>query len=424
MSGPEVFQPLFPEGRALAPLLERAASLVTEGHRLSGQAGQSLGAALRPRLRAMSSYYTNKIEGQHTRPADIERALARVFDADARQARKQRLALAHMEAEAELEGRVSGVPGEAHAAMPGEAHAAMPGEALSTLPVETLYEPDFIRGIHAALYRRLPETERVTEDGETVAPGAWRTEEVTAGRHLAPPPHEVAALMAAWGARYRSLPGTELAVVGLACAHHRLVWVHPFVDGNGRTARLHSHLVLHALGLSGGLWSPMRGLARTHEAYYARLSNADLPRRNDLDGRGPLSQEELVAFAAYFLDTCLDQVGFMRGMLELGGLRARMADLLGYLAAHPWPVGSERSVVKLEALEAVHYTAIAGPVDRARFMAMTGLPERAARRVLASLIDFGLLTSATSRAPVAFAVPLASLRFLFPRLWPEAEAEG
>ena len=230
--------------------------------------------------------------------------------------------------------------------------------------------------------------------------------------------------MAAWGARYRSLPGTELAVVGLACAHHRLVWVHPFVDGNGRTARLHSHLVLHALGLSGGLWSPMRGLARTHEAYYARLSNADLPRRNDLDGRGPLSQEELVAFAAYFLDTCLDQVGFMRGMLELGGLRARMADLLGYLAAHPWPVGSERSVVKLEALEAVHYTAIAGPVDRARFMAMTGLPERAARRVLASLIDFGLLTSATSRAPVAFAVPLASLRFLFPRLWPEAEAEG
>ncbi len=416
MSGPEVFQPLFPEERALAPLLERAASLVTEGHRLSGQAGQSLGAALRPRLRAMSSYYTNKIEGQHTRPADIERALARVFDADARQARKQRLALAHMEAEAELEGRVSGVP--------GEAHAAMPGEALSTLPVETLYEPDFIRGIHAALYRRLPEAERVTEDAEIVAPGAWRTREVTAGRHLAPPAEEVEALVAAWGARYSALPGTELAVVGLACAHHRLLWIHPFVDGNGRTARLHSHLVLHALGLSGGLWSPMRGLARTHEAYYARLSNADLPRRNDLDGRGPLSQEELVAFAAYFLDACLDQVSFMRGMLDLGGLRARIADLLGYLAAHPWSVGSERSVVKLEALEAMHYTAIAGPVERARFMAMTGLPDRTARRVLASLLDFGLLTSATSRAPIGFAVPLASLRFLFPRLWPEAEGEG
>ena len=98
MTGVAAMQPLFPEDRVLGPLLERAASLVTECHRLSGQTGQSLGVALRPRLRAMNSYYTNKIEGQHTRPADIERALARVFDADAGQARKQRLALAHMEA--------------------------------------------------------------------------------------------------------------------------------------------------------------------------------------------------------------------------------------------------------------------------------------------------------------------------------------
>ncbi len=81
-------------------------------------------------------------------------------------------------------------------------------------------------------------------------------------------------------------------------------------------------------------------------------------------------------------------------------------------------------MVKLDALEAVHYAAIAGPIERARFMAMTGLPERTARRVLASLLDFGLLTSASPRAPVGFAVPLASLRFLFPRLWPEAEMEG
>src|SRR6266498_3826741 len=100
-------------------------------------------------------------------------------------------------------------------------------------------------------------------------------------------------------------------VVGVACSHQRLAWIHPFIDGNGRVARLHSHLVFHSMGLSKGLWSPMRGLARTQEQYYARLNNADLPRRNDLDGRGLLSQEELVAFARYFLDICLDQVRFM-----------------------------------------------------------------------------------------------------------------
>lgn len=395
-----VFQPLFPEERVLGPLLEQAAALASHCHRLSAFAGQPLALALAPRLRAMNSYYTNKIEGQHTRPADIERALTNQYDADAKQARKQRLAVAHMDAEGELEARVVG------------------------MPRQTLYDPAFIGEIHAALYRRLPETDRVSDEGdEIIVPGAWRTRHVAAGRHVAPPPEVVGGLLAAWSARYRALPGLEQAVVGVACAHHRLLWIHPFRDGNGRAARLHSHLVFHALGLTQGLWSPMRGLARRQEDYYARLNNADFARRHDYDGRGPLSQEDLVAFASFFLETCLDQAQFMAGKLDLGSLRERIDDLLTWMGAHPWQMGSEKSVVKTDALEAVHYVALVGAVERARFMAMTGLPDRTARRVLASLLDCGLLTSPSTRAPVSFAVPLASLRFLFPRLWPEAEAD-
>ena len=395
-----VFQPLFPEDRVLAPLLELAAELVTQCHRLAGHAGQPMAQVLAPRLRAMNSYYTNKIEGQHTRPADIDRALANQYDADAKQARKQRLALAHMAAEEELEVQAS------------------------TLSRTSLYAPGFIAAIHAALYNRMPEADRMTDEGDAeVIPGAWRTQPVAAGRHVAPPPETVPDLMAVWSARYVGLPGLEQAVVGVACAHHRLLWVHPFRDGNGRAARLHSHLVLHALGLTQGLWSPMRGLARSRDTYYGRLNNADLPRRHDYDGRGPLSREELLAFVAYFLETCLDQARFMGGMLDFTGLRSRIADMLAWLAAHPWQIGSEKSVVKAEAMEVLHYAALTGPVERARFMAMTGLPERTARRVLSSLLDWGLLTSASSRAPVAFAVPLAGLRYLFPRMWPEAEAD-
>lgn len=394
------FQPLFPEESVLGPLLERAAALVAQCHRLSAHAGQPLARSMAPRLRAMNSYYTNKIEGQHTRPADIERALANLYDADAKQARKQRLAVAHMAAEAELEALAKDMSRQA------------------------LYAPAFISDIHAALYSRLPEADRVTDEGdEIVVPGAWRIRHVAAGRHAAPAPEEVEGLLTAWAARYAALPGLEQAVVGVACAHHRLLWIHPFRDGNGRAARLHSHLVLHALGLTQGLWSPMRGLARSHADYYARLNNADLPRRHDYDGRGPLSQEELVAFVAYFLDTCLDQAQFMGGKMDLGHLRDRIADLLTWLGAHPWQMGSEKSVIKPDALEAVHYVAMAGPVDRARFMAMTGLPERTARRVLASLLDWGLLTAPGPRSPVSFALPLPALRFLFPRLWPEAEAD-
>lgn len=397
MPAASAFQPLMPEERVLAPLLDLAGDVITRALRLAGQGSEPLRTSLAAPLRAMSSYYTNKIEGQHTLPADIERAIRREFDADVELRRKQRLALAHMETEEALEGTTQ------------------------TVEPRALFTADAVRNIHAALYERLPEEDRGTADGELIVPGAWRDKRVTAGRHIAPEPAEIPALMQAFSHCYGGLRGNEHLVVGVACSHHRLAWVHPFVDGNGRTARLHSHLVLHRLGLTGRLWSPMRGLARTHELYYARLQNADLPRRNDLDGRGALSQEALVAFAQYFLEVCADQMSFMSRMLALEAFRERLGDLLRYLEAHPWTVGSERSVVRPDVLPALHYVALAGPLERTQFLAMTGLPPRTARRVLASLLDYGLLRSETRLGPVAFGIPLRALRWLFPRLWPEAE---
>ncbi|MGH7865629.1 MAG: Fic family protein, partial [Candidatus Binataceae bacterium] len=274
-----------------------------------------------------------------------------------------------------------------------------------------------------SLYGKLPKEDRVAKDRKEIIPGEYREDNVTAGQHLAPPPKEVPELMQGWAERYRQLAGTEALLIGIACSHHRLAWVHPFVDGNGRGARLHSHCVLHAMGMTHGLWSPMRGLARTQEQYYARLNNADLPRRNDLDGRGRLSQEELVKFAQYFLEICLDQVRFMRDRLELGALKERLKAMLADLEARPWQIGSEKSLIKPEALEPLHYVAITGSVDRSRFIGMTGLGERTGRRVLASLLDYGVLTADSTRAPVSFVVPQASLKFLFPNLWLEAEVE-
>jgi Fic family protein len=389
------FQPLSPDERALGPLVEQAATLVAEGHRLESAAG-TLARALKPLLRSMNSYYTNKIEGQHTRPADIERALKKQFDADAKQAQKQRLAVAHVETEEELENE-------------------LPSNRAS------LFAPGYVREIHKKLYGKLPRKDRVIDQGRAITPGELRTTLVAAGNHLAPPPSDIDELLGAWQAYYSAVPGVELAIVAGACSHHRLLWIHPFPDGNGRAARLHSHLLFTALRLTHGLWSPLRGMARDREGYYARLNNADLPRRNDLDGRGPLSQEGLVAFAEWFIAVCIDQARFMRDVLGLEQMKVRLSELLLFLSAHPWKVGSEMSVVKTEALEALHYTAFAGPVDRSRFMAMTGLPARTARRVLSSLLHFGLLASSGSRAKVAFHVPLRGLRFLFPRLWPEAE---
>ncbi len=399
MADLRAFEPLYPDERVLGPLLELAGALSHEAARLGGDAGRPVAAALRPWLRAMNSYYTNKIEGQHTRPSDIERALHRKFDADKKLAKKQRLAVTHVRAEEQLE--------------------------TSSQPVapRDLFSSTYVREIHRVLYEGLPPADRVTDEGEPIPPGEYRQRDVTAGHHLPPRPADVAEFVDGWARAYARLAGREALVVAAACSHHRLTWIHPFIDGNGRTARLHSHLLLHALDLTHGLWSLMRGLARTQDAYYARLNNADLQRRNDLDGRGALSQEGLVAFAAYFLDLCLDQVRFMRDRLDLPALKARLQSLLRSLEERPWRIGSERSVIKSEALEALHYVAVAGPVERSRFVAMTGLGGRTGRRVLASLLDYGILEAESPRAPVRFALPLNSLRYLFPNLWPEAEVD-
>ena len=55
----------------------------------------------------------------------------------------------------------------------------------------------------------------------------------------------------------------RFALVALAAAHQRLGWIHLFIDGNGRVMRLHTHALLSALGYTNGLWSPLRGLARS-----------------------------------------------------------------------------------------------------------------------------------------------------------------
>jgi Fic family protein len=96
------------------------------------------------------------------------------------------------------------------------------------------------------------------------------------------------------------------------------------MDGNGRVARLMTHAMLLDALDTGAVWSVARGLARDDARYKATLAACDLDRCNDLDGRGALSEEELANFTRFFLETCLDQVRFMRQLVEPNKLRARI----------------------------------------------------------------------------------------------------
>lgn len=225
--------------------------------------------------------------------------------------------------------------------------------------------------------------------------------------------------MARWEQAYGQARRGELQIVAMAAAHQRLAWIHPFLDGNGRVARLHSHLVLGQMGLTNGLWSPLRGFARTQEAYYAHLAAADEPRAGDLDGRGNLTESGLLAWINYVIQVCIDQVDFMAGQLSLDRMKDRMAACLAYEEQ------VVRQGVRSESLRALHYLfAAQSELDRADFKAMLGLGERLASAQVSALLKRGLLLSDSPYGKVRLGVPQHALRFYFPNLWPEAEAQA
>jgi len=209
---------------------------------------------------------------------------------------------------------------------------------------------------------------------------------------------------------YGRLGKTE-SILGTAAAHHRLVWIHPFLDGNGRVSRLMSHAMLLETLDSGAVWSAARGLARNVDAYKAHLAACDSTRRNDLDGRGNLSEEALVGFTDFFLRTCIDQVEFMEGLMQPDRLRARIllwAEEEIRVNTLPPKSGS--------ILEAVLYR---GDLPRADAAGVVGAGERHARRIVSALIERGVLRSEGPRAPLRLVFPAGLASRWMPGLFPE-----
>jgi Fic family protein len=192
--------------------------------------------------------------------------------------------------------------------------------------------------------------------------------------------------------------------------HHRFLWIHPFLDGNGRVARLMSHALLKRLGIGTSLWSVARGLARDDAQYKALLMAADGPREGDRDGRGNLTQRGLVAFCQFFLDRAIDQIRFMGDLLEPSEMLRRMEIYVEEeMRAKRLPKGS--FAVLREAV-------LTGEVERGKVPNLTNYEERAARMVTSMLVDRGLLTSASHRAPLRLGFPAHIVERWFPKLYP------
>lgn len=274
---------------------------------------------------------------------------------------------------------------------------------------------DALREIHRRFCEELPPellvvSNEVTKRLVVVVPGEWRRDDVQVGQHVAVSPPAVPRFIERFSSFYGPLSRTE-TILCAAAAHHRLLWVHPFADGNGRVARLMSHAVLLEALDTGGVWSIARGLARNATTYKAQLMACDQPRRNDLDGSGNLSEEALVEFTRFFLVTCLDQVAFMEEVVQPDRLRSRIrvwAEEEARAGTLPARAG--------HVLEAVLFR---GELPRADVPDLLGRGDRQARRVVSALLQRGVLQAESTRAPLRLTFPAALAGRWLPGLFPE-----
>jgi len=386
-TSPNQFEPLMPE-KGLDELYPLNKSILESSLKLSAEIHPVTAQTLAKLLRSMNSYYSNKIEGHSTHPVNIDRGLHKDFSHQPKIAKLQRLALAHIKAEEEIEAWVRS------------------GENFSP------FTKAGICRIHEALYDKLSIKDRTTEDGRVIEPGNWRDVEVEVGRHVAPAFKSIPAFLDRYELVYNKNIPADKQLIKIACAHQRLTWIHPFLDGNGRVARLASHAALYR-DYTSGLWSICRGLARTQHSYYANLESADEPRRGDLDGRGNLTEEGLRNFCQYFLKVCLDQIQFMHKTLNFDDMRKRIRALIIYRSQFD-------KKIRIEAELPLYFLFTSGPLTRAEFKQMTGLGDKVAQTLLSQLLKTGLVESDSPLGTVRFGMPLDALQFYFPDLYPEA----
>jgi Fic family protein len=375
--------------RFRGPLTDLAIDLVQKSARFRGSLPSSLLNSLADLVRSMNCYYSNLIEGHNTHPVDIERALKNDYSKEPHKRNLQLEAKAHIAVQKWIDGG-----------------GLRNGRAVSE---------DGICEIHRRFCAELPEELLWVEDPDTkerikIVPGELRRREVKVGNHVPISPGAVPRFLNRFEHVYGHLGKTD-AILGAAPGHHRLLWIHPFLDGNGRVARLMSHAVLLETLDTGAVWSVARGLARKVAEYKRHLAACDSPRRNDLDGRGALSEEALAAFTKFFLEVCVDQVEFMEGLMQPDALRARIL-----LWAEEQIKLSKLPPSSGRVLEALLYR---GNLPRSGVASVAGASTRTATRIVSALTEAGVLTSDTPYAPVRLVFPAALAERWMPGLFPE-----
>ncbi len=373
--------------RHRSEIVELAFELVNHSSRICAQLPEDVSTALADLVQSMNCYYSNLIEGHNTHIRDIEKALNDEFSTDPTARNLQLEAKSHIEVQQWMH---------------------------RTRLDQKIFTAENLCAIHQRFFESIPsEMCQVLNPGLnkqiSFIPGELREFRVQVGRHISISPGAVRRFLNRFDKVYSNLGDAE-TLFALAAVHHRLLWIHPFPAGNGRVARLMSDALLNKTLKTRSIWSISRGLARRVSTYKGLLANCDLPRRNDLDGRRVLSEEALVEFTKFFLETCIDQVMFMGHLIDPKQLRIRVSVWAEMeIRAGKLPLKSD--VVLSELM-------LRGNLQRKDVVSLLGCSERQARRITSALIQCGALTSESSRAALKPAFPSGLAEHWLPGLFP------
>jgi Fic family protein len=385
-------EPMLPR-HSLAEIQELSQRIIYTAGGLSRLLAPKSAESVATLLSEMNSYYSNLIEGHRTYPGELSAALQADFSAHPKKAALRQLGEAHIEVETLMTQRLADEPEL---------------EVCST---------DFLCWLHQVLYQRLPEEFCTVKDAQgasyPVTPGALRDHPANVGHHVAPAPETLPDFLMRFQQAYslKRIAPTE-RLMAAAAAHHRLMWIHPFADGNGRVVRLFTQAYLIKMGINGkGLWSTSRGLARAQTKYYDLLQNADATRQGDRDGRGALSESALREFCEFFLESMLDQIQFMDELLDLTNLERRIENHFD----REHTLDGARSTEP--ALRVIIEVLRQGELARGKVGTLIGKSERTATTLLKKLQEAGYLKSEGPKKPVSIAFPDNFRDSCFPRLY-------
>jgi Fic family protein len=393
------FSPFVPDDKALSQ--SELPDLARQLDRAASQLGAGIGIKTRRTLanylRVINSYYSNLIEGNRTLPHEIRAAQKGDYSTDPTKRNLQFESVAHLYTQSWLSDQ--------------------------PLSPSELFNPNFIQKIHATFYRQMPEAlhqiaHPQTGETLTIEPGAWRTRGVRVGQYIPPEATDIPDLISNYCAIYDldKFKG-DRKIIAIMAAHHRLAWIHPFLDGNGRVGRLLTDNALALVGTNTDrIWCLSRGLARASERYKELLARADFPRQGNHDGRGLLSQTALIDFCKFMLETALDQINYIGRLLRIDGMRQRIESYVR--ARNDGLIRDCTRPLKPEAARIIHMAFLHGELGRADAISLCGGSERTARRLLQQLKEEELLSETSSRSPLSWEIPAHAEAYYFPDMAP------